>query len=111
MKRLLFTIACVFALSSCDRHFITSPVYRETVEKDFTEKINIFDGRISEKDILSSCSGREEQEAMKFLYAYMPAGDMSDYDSRLYLDGVRTAFRAAEEMPWGAPDDDLAMWL
>lgn len=107
MKRLLFTIACVFALSSCDRHFITSPVYRETVEKDFTEKINTFDGRISEKDILSSCSGREEQEAMKFLYAYMPAGDMSDYDSRLYLDGVRTAFRAAEEMPWGetVPED------
>ena len=43
----------------------------------------------------------EEREGLEFLYAYMPVGDAADYAPELYLSNVRTALRAAGEMPWG----------
>ena len=37
----------------------------------------------------------------------MPLGDIADYDPMLFVEGVRSAFKAREEMPWGnsVPDD------
>jgi transglutaminase-like putative cysteine protease len=43
----------------------------------------------------------QEREAMEFLYAYMPLGDLTDHSSAFYLENVRTAFQARREMPWG----------
>ncbi|MDE5774488.1 MAG: transglutaminase-like domain-containing protein [Muribaculaceae bacterium] len=43
-----------------------------------------------------------EEEAMKFLYAYMATPDALDYTPEFYLENVRLALRASEEMPWGA---------
>ncbi|MDR0976457.1 MAG: transglutaminase domain-containing protein [Prevotellaceae bacterium] len=45
---------------------------------------------------------RREQEALDFLYAYMPTGDSVDYSADFYLTNIRAAHRAAREMPWGA---------
>ena len=42
----------------------------------------------------------DEKEALTFLYAYMPIGDITDYDGQLYLDNIRSSFRARVEMPW-----------
>lgn len=42
-----------------------------------------------------------ERAALRFLYAYMPLGDLADYDSAFYLENVRLALRARAEMPWG----------
>ena len=44
---------------------------------------------------------------MQFLYAYMPYSDLADYTPAFYLDQVRYAFTAREEMPWGKmiPED------
>ena len=49
----------------------------------------------------------DEKEALTFLYAYMPIGDITDYDGQLYLDNIRSSFRARVEMPWGdsIPED------
>lgn len=47
-----------------------------------------------------------EREALKFLYAYMPTPDILDYDGDFYLANIRSSFRAAEEMPWGATVPD-----
>ena len=49
----------------------------------------------------------EEKEALTFLYAYMPIGDITDYDGKLYLDNIRSSFQAKQEMPWGdsIPED------
>ena len=43
----------------------------------------------------------DEQEALKFLYAYMPLADVTDYPTSFFADNVRMSFKARKEMPWG----------
>jgi transglutaminase-like putative cysteine protease len=58
--------------------------------------------------LFSSCSGEPKQkpftekEALEFLYAYMPLGDSVDYTEDYYSECIHYAFRAKEELPWGA---------
>ena len=49
----------------------------------------------------------EEKEALTFLYAYMPIGDITDYSGDFYLENIRSSFQARSEMPWGKviPED------
>lgn len=49
----------------------------------------------------------DEKDAISFLYAYMPLGDITDYNGELFLSSVKTSLKAKEEMPWGdsIPDD------
>ena len=44
---------------------------------------------------------------MEFLYAYMPLSDLADYTPEFFMQQVRYAFKAREEMPWGKdiPED------
>jgi len=50
-----------------------------------------------------SCGKKElsQQEALDFLYAYMPLPDKVDYDTAYYQRNVACSFQAREEMPWG----------
>ena len=50
-----------------------------------------------------SCLNVSEQEmdALRFLYAYMPLADVTDYPIDFYLENVRATFEAREQMPWG----------
>ncbi len=105
---LLIVFPLFAILHSCsDRHFITSPSYRQTVETDLAARTEALSGNFSMDSVLSLCRNGAEQEAMRFLYAYMPIGDVADYPASLYLEGVRSAFRARAEMPWGkdVPED------
>ncbi|WP_059051045.1 transglutaminase domain-containing protein [Paenibacillus senegalimassiliensis] len=43
----------------------------------------------------------EEGWALKFLYAYMPACDMAEYDGALFLSHVRQALTVRKQVPWG----------
>ena len=43
----------------------------------------------------------EETEALKFLYAYMPMSDLTDYSTSYYLDNIRQSFETRREMSWG----------
>ena len=58
--------------------------------------------------LFTSCTGSvkqkpfTEKEALEFLYAYMPLGDSVDYSEDYYRECVHYAFRAKEELPWGA---------
>lgn len=49
----------------------------------------------------------DEREALDFLYAYLPVGDVADYPVDLYLSNARTALKAQAELPWGTvvPND------
>ncbi len=42
-----------------------------------------------------------ERDALTFLYAYMPLGDIACYDGNFFLKNVQTSLRARAEMPWG----------
>ena len=49
----------------------------------------------------------QEMEALKFLYAYMPLADVTDYSVQFHLDNVRATFAAREQMPWGKKVPEL----
>jgi hypothetical protein len=67
-----------------------------------------FDRKVAEMPhgrLFDSCSVKgmspQERKALMFLYAYMPAGDVTDYGASFYLRNIRTSFKACAEMPWG----------
>ena len=105
MKKILFVLAAVLLLAACGRdpHFITDKHYRAEVHQDFTIRTSQLGMRNLQLDTLS----RAEREAMEFLYAYMPLSDLADYEPEFFLQQVRYAFKAREEMPWGkeVPED------
>ena len=105
MKRILLLAVAVMTLAACHRdpHFITDKAYRAEVQADFEARASQFPILNLQFDTLS----RMEREAMEFLYAYMPLSDLADYEPQFFLQQVRYAFRAREEMPWGKaiPED------
>ena len=105
MKRVLLIVVGMLLLAACqkDPHFITDKKYRNEVHKDFEVRSSEFGVLNLQFDTLS----RMEREAMEFLYAYMPLSDLADYEPEFYLQQVRYAFKAREEMPWGkeVPED------
>ena len=49
----------------------------------------------------------QEMEALRFLYAYMPLADVTDYPIEFYLENVRATFEARDQMPWGKKVPEL----
>ncbi|MDR1407783.1 MAG: transglutaminase-like domain-containing protein [Tannerella sp.] len=96
----LFGLCVVCTSCTPVSHFITDAASREKVSQTFAEKKSLF-----ADPSLFAVFDREmtprEREALTFLYAYMPVGDISDYDGAFYLDNVRASFAAQAEMPWG----------
>ncbi|MGN0214557.1 MAG: transglutaminase family protein [Muribaculaceae bacterium] len=79
---------------------------KDTVEKDFAS-------RSSDKQVASVMNkvakmkmNADEQLAMKFLYAYMPLPDMTDYSVDFYKMNVDYALRTRTEMAWGSKVPD-----
>ena len=105
MKKILILAAALLTLTACHRnpHFITDKDYRNEVHADFEARMAEFPMLDVQLDTLS----RMEREAMEFLYAYMPLSDLADYEPQFYLDPVRYAFKAREEMPWGKTVPEL----
>ncbi len=44
---------------------------------------------------------KEEQEALEFLYRYMPLPDRAGHDADFHLQNLKATFKARREMPWG----------
>ncbi len=49
----------------------------------------------------------DQEEALKFLYAFMPLSDLADYSGEFFLANVKTSLLARAETPWGIdiPED------
>lgn len=101
MKKILIS-ASIFALSltaNAQGQFISDTNYRNNVENIFKERVKTVGKTFynTQKEKLTA----DEQEALKFLYAYMPLADVTDYPTSFFADNVRMSFKAREEMPWG----------
>lgn len=103
--RLLF-IASLIALTalSCNQNkpFITDAEYLKVVEHDLTVKTQ----ELGNPEVLTGIKGLaglslREQQALQFLYTYMPLGDLVDYSTEFYLQNIHQSFRTQQEMPWG----------
>ncbi|MCE5225718.1 MAG: transglutaminase-like domain-containing protein [Porphyromonadaceae bacterium] len=109
--RKLFYLFCLLLLSFSqfsygDEHFIHDEIYRNKVQQDFELKKK----QLPNGDLFKVFRQRlspYEREALMYLYAYMPIGDITDYSGEYYLENIRLSKRASEEMPWGSriPED------
>ena len=107
-KQFITLLLCLLVFASCNKpaHFITDDSYRAEVEKDFqTKQQELPNGNLFA--VFNETMTPEEKEAMMFIYAYMPIGDITDYSGDFYLKNVRSSFQVRQEMPWGKliPED------
>lgn len=108
-KKHLFTLLFTLLVwTSCNnqQHFITDAAYRAEVKNDFQAK----QAALPNGDLFAVFNDQmtpEEREALTFMYAYMPIGDITDYSGDFYLKNIRSSFQARNEMPWGdsIPED------
>ena len=81
-------------------HFINDKAERESVKADFENR----KAKINAEELYSVFNEKltlKEREALTFLYAYMPLGDIACYNGNFFLKNVQTSLRARAEMPWG----------
>ena len=96
MRQCLLIIAFLMA---------TLSTWGQDITKAFQEKESIIGTQYTQG--INQLSKAEEREALRFLYAYMPLADITDYPLEFHLQNVRASFQAREEMPWGKQVPDL----
>ncbi len=103
MRRVLSIILITLFVASCgEKHFISDSNYREKVEQKFEERKEFAKNRSEQLfSVFNRNLSLEEEEALKFLFAYMPLCDLADYDGDFFLKQVRTAIEAKNIFPWG----------
>ena len=101
VRLLLIPFFSVLLFSCSESHFLKEEAYRNQVLQDFEQKQQALpDGNLFA--ILSENTlSLSEREALMFLYAYMPIGDITDYPGKYYLENIRLSEQARREMPWG----------
>ncbi len=105
---LLFALACNSTKQENTSHLIKDRTYRKQVETKFKERLEIAQNRKTELfEVFDRKLSVQEEEAIKFLYAYMPLNDLADYNSEFFLDIVKVTLKAKREMLWGPkiPED------
>lgn len=76
--------------------------YLSVIEEKFEQKRKIASAR--EQALFQVFDGnltKEEETAMKFIYAYMSLNDLADYEGSLFLNHVRETFQILKMIPWG----------
>lgn len=112
-KGSVFTIlSFVLLLWSCgeEAHLIKNSQKRSAVEEKFQKRTEEFLHQRKEQllTVLDNAT-TAEQEALKFLYAYSPLSDLSNYDGDYFLGQVQYALKARETFSWGklVSEDDF----
>jgi len=110
MRKVVFALAGLCLLAACGpKHFITDKDFRATVEEDFQARTDLVDLDIfkdlADDPAVGTMPNVEEQEALKFLYAYMPLADVTDYTPAFYLENVKAAF--ATRSLWNVPEREF----
>lgn len=111
MKNLIisFIVITVFLLSSCRQ---TPLIQNKERLADIKRMLEVQKGitKNSKKDIwgiFQISMTPDEQQAMQFLFAYMPLSDLADYPSTYFLANVKRSLEARSETSWGKtiPED------
>ena len=104
-KTFLSLLLFAVRIASQAQHFITDAAYRLKTETAFQQKMKLIGSQFYNVDGLKATP--EEQEALRFLYAYMPVADATDYPTAYHLNNVRTALQTRREMAWGTTVPEL----
>ena len=92
-------LSAMLLLAGCSSHFISDEAFRQDVAKDLSERSEILAS--AGVDLEAMDITQQEKEALEFLYAYMPLGDIVNMEPSYYLDHYRMMRKALKEMPWG----------
>ena len=76
-------------------HFMSDAVYRQKVDSAFKAKMQLVGPKFYQLKGLHASA--EEQEALHFLYAYMPVADATDYPTSYHLSNIRAALRTRRD--------------
>ena len=101
----LLLFASVLQAKADNNHFITDAAYRAKVETAFDQRMKVVGKEfcyLKAHDV-----SEQEAEALKFLYAYMPLADVTDYPTTFYIENIRMSFKAQKEMAWGREVPEL----
>lgn len=98
MKKLILFTLLTFAIVGCIKK---APVI---VSSQTSAKVA---GRLEKRqawipDLKSQNASVDELSLLEFLYAYMPVGDVADYDVEFFRANVASTLAARQTMPWGA---------
>ena len=111
MKHLSKIIAALFFLliAGCSgRYLITDSDYRKKVDSGFVKTITLIpENKSSLKNQFNQNLSLQQEEALKFLYAFMPLNDLADYSVDFFMSNINVTLRARKEFPWGktVPED------
>ena len=104
MRRVIFSLvlaSLLFPACTGKKHFISDSSYRSQVEKQFEKRRKMAHLR---EDVLFGVFNNnlttEQEEALKFLYAYMPLSDLADYTGEYYLEQVNLSLMARDTFSW-----------
>ena len=95
----MLSFSMLFSSCADDKHFITDSKYMARVDSAFTAKMDLIGEQFY--DVKDLNVTEKEEEALKFLYAYMSVADATDYPTSFYLENVRQSFETQKEMSWG----------
>ena len=106
MKKILALslLAALLVVSCGGSHFLADSSYRATVHQDYQARMKATGGHFTPVGLSMTA---EEQEALEFLYAYMPLADVADYPAEFFLANVRKSLQAREEMGWDVPEREF----
>ena len=97
MKSIIKFIVCIaiISLTACSNSQLSNEVLNDFSTRRATlnneNLYSVFNQRLT----------NDECDALTFLYAYMPLGDIACYDGDFFLKNVQTSLKARQEMPWG----------
>jgi len=103
-KSFNYLLACtIILICGCSgNHLIKNEEYRSKVETSFKEREQLAQNR---KDKLFNVFGSglslQQEEALKFLFAYMPLSDLAAYNGDFFLANANIALKTRKESPWG----------
>ncbi|MBR5103435.1 MAG: transglutaminase domain-containing protein [Bacteroidales bacterium] len=92
-------LSALVLLTGCNSHFISDETFRQGVLEDLSARSEIL--AAAGVDLEAMDVRQQEKEALEFLYAYMPLGDIVNLEPSYYLDHYRLMRKALKEMPWG----------
>ena len=95
-----FILPVIVFLTGCNSHFISDDAFRQEVLQDLSARSEILTS--AGVDLEAMDITQIEKEAMEFLYAYMPLGDIVNMEPSYYLDHYRMMRKALKDMPWGS---------
>ena len=105
MKKILGLLALysLVVLNCCrSNELISNEEYLSNVNRIFDERKELASNRYEILfSVFNDGLSKDQTDAMKFLYAFMPLNDLADYDGEFFLANVNKALQSRNETEWG----------